>query len=191
MQPTGGSCTRPFVATSAERSSRAPRAGIVLAALVGLPSAAAGETDAEIARVLGLSNDVDWGEYLAGECVTCHAADAAGDAEAPRIHGADAAHLVRALLDYRGGVRTNTTMGSVAGALGDDEIAALAHHLSSAGVVPAPAPLPAPLPAPAGAPLRAPTDTKEIEAVDAAETASETGETGETGEFPTEEEVKR
>ena len=115
----------------------APRASATLAlALIGAALAVASPgaaADAEVARVLGLSDDAAWGEYLAGECASCHAAGAPAGAEVPRIHGADAARLVRALLDYRGGVRTNTTMVNVARALGDEEIAALAHHLSGAG----------------------------------------------------------
>jgi len=119
--------TRPFV-----RTGSVLVVALALSALIGISPAGALEPDAEVERVLGLSDDVDWGEYLAGECVTCHAADAATDAEAPRIHGAEAPYLVRAVLDYRGGVRTNTTMGNVAAALGDEEIAALARFLSAA-----------------------------------------------------------
>ncbi len=52
--------------------------------------------------------------------------------EVHRHAGTDAAHIVRALLAYRSGARPNTTMRSVAGALGDEEIAVLAHYLAGA-----------------------------------------------------------
>ena len=88
----------------------------------------------EAERVLALSSDVAYGEYLAGECASCHAADAAdrqAEDTVPLIHGARASLIARALLEYRAGVRSNTTMRSVAGALTDEEIAVLSHYLAS------------------------------------------------------------
>lgn len=92
--------------------------------------------EAEIARVLALSDDVAYGEYLAGECAACHDVATAGTADddaVPTIHGRDATDLVRALIEYRAGVRENTTMQDVAGTLGDEEIAVLAHYLAAQG----------------------------------------------------------
>ncbi|MFT6301874.1 MAG: cytochrome c [Granulosicoccus sp.] len=85
---------------------------------------------AEVDRVLNISQDVGYGEYLAGECASCHSATVAAGSNVPVISGAGADFLVRALLEYRAGVRENTTMRSVAGALGDEEIAVLAHYLA-------------------------------------------------------------
>lgn len=91
----------------------------------------AGPDDDEVARVLALSDDVAWGEYLAGECAACHA-PLPGDGAVPVIHGTDATDIARALIAYRSGARSNTTMRSVAGALDDEEVAVLAHYLAGA-----------------------------------------------------------
>lgn len=105
------------------------------AVVVCTGSAVASEpaTQEAIGAVVAIDSDVDYGEYLAGECMGCHSVDAADDATVPRIHGSEAQLIVAALLDYRSGARGNTTMGSVAGALGDEEIAALAQFLAAAG----------------------------------------------------------
>ena len=91
-------------------------------------------SDGETERVLALSSDVAYGEYLAGECASCHAADPADrrvDGAVPIIHGAEASLIARALLEYRAGIRPNATMGNIAGALNDEEIAVLSHYLAS------------------------------------------------------------
>lgn len=98
----------------------------------GAPQAS--EIDAtEINRILALSDDVEYGEYLAGECASCHAVEQVAGSSVPVIHGAEAAHLVQSLLEYRIGVRDNTTMQLIANGLGEEEIAVLAHYLSNAG----------------------------------------------------------
>lgn len=62
-----------------------------------------------------------------GLCASCH-----GEDGRPRVMGAatlagrDAAHLRRALAEYRDGRRTHPTMRAIAGTLGQDDIAALA-----------------------------------------------------------------
>lgn len=89
--------------------------------------------DAEVLRVLRVSQDIGYGEYLAGECASCHAKVAVDGSNVPVIHGADANVIIRALLEYRSGARDNTTMGSVATALGDEEIAVLAQYLATQG----------------------------------------------------------
>ena len=87
--------------------------------------------EAEVQRVLNVSQDIAYGEYLAGECASCHSATVASGSNVPVIHGADADYLVRALLEYKTGVRENTTMKSVVEALGDEEIAVLAYYLAT------------------------------------------------------------
>ncbi|MFT4726497.1 MAG: cytochrome c553 [Granulosicoccus sp.] len=87
--------------------------------------------DAEVNRVLNVSQDIAYGEYLAGECASCHSATVASGSNVPVIHGAAANYLVRALLEYRSGERENTTMKNVTSALGDEEIAVLAHYLAT------------------------------------------------------------
>lgn len=86
----------------------------------------------EINRVLALSDDIEYGEYLAGECASCHLDNRGADSKVPVIHGAEPEHLVRALLEFRAGVRSNTTMGLVANGLDDEEIAAIVQYLASA-----------------------------------------------------------
>jgi len=85
--------------------------------------------DGEVDRVLAVSNDIGYGEYLAGECSSCHSINQVAGSNVPKIHGVPAKSLVQALLEYRAKIRENTTMGNVAGALGDEEIAVLAHYL--------------------------------------------------------------
>ena len=87
--------------------------------------------EAEVQRVLNVSQDIAYGEYLAGECASCHSATVASGSNVPVIHGAKADYLVRALLEYKTGVRENTTMKSVAEVLGDEEIAVLAYYLAT------------------------------------------------------------
>ena len=76
----------------------------------------------------GLAADAAYGEYLAGECVSCHGADA--DASIPRLQALRYDELIAALKAYREGTRTNAVMRSVARSLGDAEIEALAAYLS-------------------------------------------------------------
>jgi len=87
--------------------------------------------DVEVDRILAVSQDIAYGEYLAGECASCHSATDASAGNVPVINGVSAGYLVRVLLEYQTGVRDNTTMKNVAGALGDEEIAALAHYLET------------------------------------------------------------
>lgn len=89
--------------------------------------------DAEVLRVLQISQDIAYGEYLAGECASCHSLTVASGSNVPVIHGVESKILVKALLEYRNGIRENTTMMSVAGALGDEEIAVIALYLESKG----------------------------------------------------------
>lgn len=107
---------------------------LAIACLGGQPAwAADGARDAEVAAltaaILAIDADPAYGEYLAGDCVTCHRA--AGSAGIPPIAGRPAGYLAAALVEYRLGVRDNAVMAARAAALGDDEIAALAAHFSS------------------------------------------------------------
>jgi len=51
----------------------------------------------------------------------------------PKLGGQQAAYLVKALQDYRGGTRKYPTMQSVAATLSDQEIAALAAYYAGSG----------------------------------------------------------
>lgn len=119
------------------RALAAPLAGLLLTMPAGAdsgtdePDADTGLLpDAAVSAVLSISTDPDYGEYLAGECVTCHQ-DKSGDGGVPRIHGLPMSYLVLALLEYRDGTRPNDVMRLMSAHLGDGEIAALALHFAT------------------------------------------------------------
>lgn len=78
----------------------------------------------DVRKVLEYPVDIAYGEYLAGECLTCHQADTA-DGQVPPIHKLTKDYFVYALLEYQNGARSNRVMQTVAGALGEEEMAAL------------------------------------------------------------------
>lgn len=75
------------------------------------------------------ADDAAYGEYLAGECVTCHAARPATGI--PPIHGMDEASFTSLLQDYRSKARVHLVMNTIAARLGDAEIAALATYFAT------------------------------------------------------------
>lgn len=77
------------------------------------------------AEVLALQGDPAYGEYLASECVTCHQVDGSNKG-IPSITGWPEKVFVQAMHAYKRKSRPNEVMQNVAGALGNDEIAALA-----------------------------------------------------------------
>lgn len=85
----------------------------------------------ELLTILAMDSDAAYGEYLGGECAGCHSANASTDNSVPKIHGQSEEAIVRALLEYRDGIRNNTTMKNVVTALGPEEMGALAAWLAS------------------------------------------------------------
>ncbi len=77
------------------------------------------------AAILAIQGDPDYGEYLSGECVTCHQVDGA-DEGIPSITGWNEDDFVTALHAYRAKHRANPAMQLVAARLSDEEIAGLA-----------------------------------------------------------------
>ena len=73
--------------------------------------------------------DIAYGEYLAGECVTCHSADGA-DKGIPSIIGLDAEGFAYIMHAYRSKELDNKAMQLVAGRLDDEQIASLAVYFS-------------------------------------------------------------
>jgi cytochrome c len=71
-----------------------------------------------------------YGEYLAGECVTCHHA-AGEDKGIPNIVGMRRGHFIRLMRIYRSKKRPNPTMQTIAASLDDEQIAALAAYFST------------------------------------------------------------
>lgn len=83
----------------------------------------------QLEAILALNGDAEYGEYLAGECSTCHVASG-GDGSIPSIHGQPKDYLASALLEYKNKQRSNVVMQGVASALGDEELAALVEYFS-------------------------------------------------------------
>jgi len=77
--------------------------------------------------ILALQGDPDYGEYLSGECVTCHQVNGT-DEGIPSITRWPEEDFVIALHSYRNGLRPHPVMQMIAGRLSDEEIAALAAY---------------------------------------------------------------
>jgi len=75
--------------------------------------------------------DRAYGEYLAGECATCHNPSGVGSEGIPSIVNLPEDRFAQALKEYRTKVRPNPVMQNIAGRLGDKEIAALASYYAS------------------------------------------------------------
>ena len=111
----------------------ARRRALVIAAMfgamsvvaVGTISGAVAQTDLadQIAKA-----DLGYGEYLAGECVTCHRKSGAG---IPQINGIEAETFVTIMKAYRSKELDNKVMQMMAGRLDDEQIISLAAYFSS------------------------------------------------------------
>jgi cytochrome c len=82
--------------------------------------------------ILALEGDPTYGEYLSGECTTCHQASGAAEG-IPAITGWPEADFVAALHAYKGKLRPHPVMQMIAGRLGNEEIAALAAYFATLG----------------------------------------------------------
>lgn len=80
-------------------------------------------------EVLALEGDADWGEYLSGDCVSCHNAASVGSGAAP-IGGWTTSAFVTVMHQYRAGALPNEAMQMQAMRLSDEEIAALAAYFA-------------------------------------------------------------
>lgn len=87
------------------------------------------QIDAKVEAIMAIDGDPAYGEYLGGECATCHRRSAPAEG-IPQISGMDEHHFVRAMVEYREGVRANEVMRTTAARLSDEEIAALAAHFT-------------------------------------------------------------
>ncbi len=80
--------------------------------------------------VLALEGDPAFGEYLSGDCVTCH--QVSGNADGiPSIIGIPKDYFVRALFEYKNNIRQNEVMKSRVVNLSNEEIAALAAYFET------------------------------------------------------------
>jgi len=70
-----------------------------------------------------------YGEYLSGECLTCHRLDD-GSSEIPAIFGWPEDKFIETLAMYKHGARENAAMRNVAASLSDEEMTALARFFA-------------------------------------------------------------
>lgn len=82
------------------------------------------------ASAAAIDGDPAYGEYLSGECVTCHRLSGATDG-IPAIVGWPKETFIHALYEYKTKARQNPVMQTVTGRLGDEEMAALAAYFGS------------------------------------------------------------
>ena len=115
------------IADAADRQSLIRYLAAVYA--VGGPTIAVHDDPPVPEGMFELRGDPEYGAYLASECLTCHQADGSQQG-IPAIVGWAPHRFIRVMNAYRVKGRDNSVMQSVAGALGDEEIAALASYFA-------------------------------------------------------------
>ncbi len=83
----------------------------------------------EVAAILEIDGDVAYGQYLSSECTSCHIGE--GGDDIPSIRDLTPAVFIGGMVAYRSGERQHQVMNTLAGRLGDEEIAALAAYFLS------------------------------------------------------------
>lgn len=91
------------------------------------PTAQPRDPEALDPTILAIEGDPAYGEYLAGECTTCHQESGADDG-IPSITGWPQEYFVVALHAYKNKHRPHPVMQLIAGNLSNEEIAALAAY---------------------------------------------------------------
>lgn len=94
------------------------------------PTAAPSDPDVD-AAIMAIAGDRDYGEYLSGECTTCHKSDGADDG-IPSITGWPSEDFVTAMHAYKVKHRPHPVMQMMASRLSDEEIASLAVYFEGA-----------------------------------------------------------
>ena len=109
----------------------------MMALLLGAQACAAGTVRADqtaaarlVSEILSIDGDSAYGEYLGGECVTCHQISGAASG-IPPIVGHPQEYTVEALVEYKLGIRANEVMKLMTAGLTNEEIAALAAYFAS------------------------------------------------------------
>ena len=87
-------------------------------------------TSAASAENLLVGADVGYGEYLSGECVTCHSQKGV-DKGIPAINGLDAEVFATVMHAYKAGDMEHPVMQMVAGRLDGEQIASLAVYFAT------------------------------------------------------------
>jgi len=93
-----------------------------------MPALLADELGDRIKKIMTLPVDQEYAAYLAEECTSCHQSEQGTGT--PVIEGMVKQRIIISLLLYQNGSRINATMTSIAGGLGDEEIASLAEYFS-------------------------------------------------------------
>jgi len=73
----------------------------------------------------------EYGEYLSGECTTCHQIDGTATEGIPPIIGLDPEVFVEVMMTFKNGERDNEAMVSVVKNLDDEQLKALAVYFGS------------------------------------------------------------
>lgn len=81
-------------------------------------------------EILAIVGDIDYGEYLSSECITCHHAQGL-DEGIPSITGWPIESFVWALHSYKSGARNHPIMEMITQRLSNEEIASLAIFFES------------------------------------------------------------
>jgi cytochrome c len=81
------------------------------------------------------ADELAYGAYLAGECLTCHGEEASAGG-IPSLQALPSDRLAAVLAAYRDGSRPNPVMQAVARALGPAEVAALTTYLATRNCAP-------------------------------------------------------
>ncbi len=100
------------------------------AALAVVPVVAMAEEDAALDALIAFEGDPAYGEYLAGECTTCHRADGTSEG-IPAITGWPSEDFRIGMFFYRNGEREHPVMNTIGKRLGDEEIASLADYFET------------------------------------------------------------
>lgn len=77
-----------------------------------------------------MAGDVGYGEYLAGECVTCHRVDGA-ETNIPDITGWDTESFIAVFNTYRTQERESKVMQTIAAGFDEEQISALAAYFAT------------------------------------------------------------
>ena len=82
------------------------------------------------AQNAAVKGDMDYGQYLSAECVTCHSVSGA-DKGIPPINGWDEESFVAVVNAYKSKELENPAMQLIAGRLDDEQIASLALYFKT------------------------------------------------------------
>ncbi len=102
---------------------------LVCSVLLATPALA--DHDSAFRELILSIGDAELGEYLSGECVTCHKPDADPSGGVPEITGLPVEQFAVLLLSYRNKERENPVMQTIAGRLSDEDIASLAAYFAT------------------------------------------------------------